>query len=136
MNKHLNLQQTKDKNHMFVLPWECWGTFQVMLMVVNWHYVKGELLYSDKVQDECRPRFSCVSISIHMFNFVYSSSELQPSSEQGLLALSALGLITSDLTLAAAALSELVKIGQKGLCLNCCGGVVLYCTNNKMLQLM
>jgi hypothetical protein len=22
------------------------------------------------------------------------------------------------------------------LCLNCCGGVVLYCTNNKMLQLM
>jgi hypothetical protein len=72
-----------------------------------------------------------------MFNFVYSSSELQPSSEQGLLALSALGLITSDLTLAAAALSELVKIGQKGLCLNCCGCVVLYQQHsNKMLQSM
>ncbi|XP_028406847.1 tetratricopeptide repeat protein 37-like [Dendronephthya gigantea] len=42
------------------------------------------------------------------------SSDLRPSSEQGLLALSALGLITSDITLAAAALAELVKIGQKG----------------------
>lgn len=42
------------------------------------------------------------------------SSEFQPASEHGLLAISALGLITSDLTLAAAALTELVKIGEKG----------------------
>ncbi|CAB4027696.1 Tetratricopeptide repeat 37 [Paramuricea clavata] len=42
------------------------------------------------------------------------SSELRPASEQGLLALTTMGLITSDITLAAAALSELVKIGQKG----------------------
>ena len=50
--------------------------------------------------------------------FLYFSFELQPSSQQGLLALSALGSITSDLTLAATALAELVKIGQKGSCLN------------------
>jgi hypothetical protein len=46
---------------------------------------------------------------------LFSSSELRPASEQGLLALTTMGLITSDITLAAAALSELVKIGQKGL---------------------
>jgi hypothetical protein len=46
---------------------------------------------------------------------LFSSSELHPASEQGLLALTTMGLITSDITLAAAALSELVKIGQKGL---------------------
>lgn len=46
------------------------------------------------------------------------SSELRPASEAGLLSLSALGSITSDITLAAAALAELVKIGQKGWFMN------------------
>lgn len=40
---------------------------------------------------------------------------MQPASELGLLALSAVGLISSDLSLAAAALSELVKVGQGGM---------------------
>ena len=42
------------------------------------------------------------------------SSQLKPASDQGLLALSALSLITSDITMAAVALAELVKVGQKG----------------------
>ncbi|XP_046856769.1 tetratricopeptide repeat protein 37-like [Xenia sp. Carnegie-2017] len=45
---------------------------------------------------------------------LFNSSQFQPASEHGLLAISVLGLITSDLTLAAAALTELVKIGEKG----------------------
>lgn len=51
---------------------------------------------------------------------VYYSSELRPASEQGLLALSVLGMVTSDITLAAAALAELVKIGQKGWFIRVC----------------
>lgn len=47
-------------------------------------------------------------------NMLFESSQMQPASELGLLALSAVGLISSDLSLAAAALSELVKVGQGG----------------------
>ena len=51
----------------------------------------------------------------NFFNtFCFYSSQIQPASEQGLLALSAIGLLASDTRLAALALSELVKVGQGG----------------------
>ncbi|XP_031551877.1 tetratricopeptide repeat protein 37-like isoform X1 [Actinia tenebrosa] len=44
---------------------------------------------------------------------LFKSSQMNPPCERGLMALCALGLVNNDLTLAGAALGELLKLGQK-----------------------
>lgn len=55
-------------------------------------------------------QFVCIGLIICLFFFC--SSQLQPPCERGLMALCALGLISSDATLAGAALGELMKRGN------------------------
>ena len=62
-----------------------------------------------------RPGSVCVfwtTVVEFIICFFFCSSQLQPPCERGLMALCALGLISSDATLAGAALGELMKRGN------------------------
>lgn len=61
--------------------------------------------------------FTCLSgIPVHLNGKTYFSfsSQLSPPCERGLMALCALGLVNSDVTLAGAALGELMKLPVQG----------------------
>ena len=57
---------------------------------------------------------SCIPVHLNGKTYLSFSSQLSPPCERGLMALCALGLVNSDVTLAGAALGELMKLPVQG----------------------